>query len=172
MSNTVIPTSTVKALKKIGSISEASFGSRFRGRARFDKLWLHILPVPGRMAAMATLPQTYRLHMNCPSNPRYSDGRSEVKIARSSNSALGLRIASLLEQVGGISSSKLREHVLKKFATVFLQQHPEVEQMRVSLWQVTPPTMEEYTQGKRHVPTALCTYDCNQAAKPLSPKHE
>ena len=56
---------------------------------------------------------------------RYSDGRTETQIARSSNSALGLRVASLIEQIGSIPSPKLREHMLKKFATVFSREYPE-----------------------------------------------
>ena len=172
VSKTLVPSCTVRALKKLSSVSETSFGSRFIRSGPVRQTMVTYLACAGADGGYGyfapNVPATYELSFEL----RYSDGRSEVKVARSSNSALGLRIASLLEQVGGISSPKLREHVLKKFATVFLQQHSEVEKMRISLWQVAPPTMEEYTQGKRPEPTALCTYDCNQAARPLSPKRE
>jgi hypothetical protein len=164
-SKTVVPTGTVKALKKLGLVSEASFGSRFTRSGPVRQSLVTYLACAGADGGYGyfapNVPPTYELSYEL----RYSDGRSEVRIARSSNTALGLRIASLLEQVGGISSLTLREHVLKKFATVFLRQHPDVEKMRVSLWQVTPPTIEQYTQGKRHYPTVLCTYDCNQTPK-------
>jgi hypothetical protein len=156
----------VKALKKLGAVSEASLGSRF---ARSDPVrqslmtYLAAAGADGGYGYFAPgIPDTYALTFEL----RYSDGHTETQIAQSANTALGLRIGSLLEQVGGISSPKLSEHMLKNFATVLSRQHSALKSGRVSLWRVPSPTIEEYTQGKRPKPALISTYDFNEVATP------
>lgn len=164
LSKTIITSKVVEAFAKLSAISEGPLGSRVARSGPVRQSLMTYLACAGADGGYGYfapgVPDTYELTFEL----HYSDGRSETQIARSSNSALGIRVASLIEQIGGIPSPKLREHMLKKFATVFSREHSEVKEMRVSLWQVTPPTIEEYAHGKRQKPALLCFYDFNQAA--------
>jgi hypothetical protein len=166
VSKTVAPTSTVKALKELGAVSEASFGSRFARSGPIRETLMTYLVAAGADGGYGyfapAVPDSCALTFQL----RYSDGRTETQITHSANTPLGLRIGSLLEQIGGISSPKLSEHMLKNFATVLLRQHPKLNNGRISLWRVPSPTIEEHTRGERPKPALLCTHDFDRVATP------
>ena len=140
LSPTIIPSKIKDTVQRFGVLLEAPLGLRFAESNPIRQSLVSYLAFAGADGGYGYfapgIPDTYELTFEL----YYPDGRTEMQVARLSNSALGLRIASLLEQIGGGPSPKLREHMLKKFARVVWRQHPQVKKMRVSIWQVTLPT--------------------------------
>ena len=60
------------------------------------------------------VPNSYELSFEL----RGADGRTELRSVRLASSDLGLRVASLVDQIGGAPAPELREHMLKKIAAV------------------------------------------------------
>ena len=166
LSPTIIPSKIKDTVQRFGVLLEAPLGLRFAESNPIRQSLVSYLAFAGADGGYGYfapgIPDTYELTFEL----YYPDGRTEMQVARLSNSALGLRVASLLEQIGGGPSPKLREHMLKKFARVVWRQHRQVKKMRVSIWQVTLPTIEEYVGGERQKPALLCAYDFSLSAKP------
>jgi hypothetical protein len=95
----------------------------------------------------------------------YRDGHNEERLPNASASAAGLRLASLLDQIGRTDSDALREYMIKKLAAVTWREHPDVITMRASLLQRVEPAIRDYEGGKRETYALLYGYDFS-----LSPK--
>jgi hypothetical protein len=88
-----------------------------------------------------------------------TDDRIELRSLQLASSDLGLRVASLVDQIGGTSAPELREHMLKKIAMVVARRNSVVRNVHVSLSQITSPTLGEYARGQRQ--TAVLLYQYN-----------
>jgi hypothetical protein len=101
------------------------------------------------------IPSSYELSFEL----RAADGQTELLSLQLGSSDLGLRVASLVDQIGGTPSPELREHMLKKMAAVVSRRYPQVKTMRILLSQTILPTLEEYARGKRRTAVLLYAYD-------------
>jgi hypothetical protein len=98
-----------------------------------------------------------------------ADGHTEYRLPSANSAAAGLRLASLLDQIGRTDSDELREYMIKKLAAVIWREHPEVKTMRASLAQVVQPTIADYERGKAERYELLYAYDFSLASE--SAKH-
>jgi len=89
----------------------------------------------------------------------YPDGHTEYRLPRVNRPAAGLRLASLLEQIGRTQSDALREYMVKTLAGSVWREYPEVKAIRATLAQMVQPTVADYVRGKELVYEPLYTYD-------------
>ena len=103
---------------------------------------------------------------------RYQDGRVEYALPRVNSAAAGLRIASLLDEIGRVRSDALREYIVKMLAYSTWREHPEVQAIRAVFGLVSLPSASEFGQGKRESYQFLYAYDFsrrNLSAEPDGP---
>jgi hypothetical protein len=100
----------------------------------------------------------------------YSDGRVEYEWPRA-NSAAGLRIVGLLEEIGRTRSDAFREYMVKMMASSIWHEHPEVKTMRAMLGSVILPSLRDFERGKAESYEFLYAYDfslSNESTEPAN----
>ncbi len=101
------------------------------------------------------VPNSYRLVFEL----HYGDGHTEYRLPQVSSAAAGLRLASLLEQIGRTHSDALREYMVKMLAGSIWREHPEVKTIRATLAQMLQPTIADYARGEKGSYALLYAYD-------------
>jgi hypothetical protein len=101
------------------------------------------------------VPNSYRLVFEL----RYPDGHTEHRLPRVNRPAAGLRLASLLDQIGRTQSNALREHMVKTIAGSVWREDPEVKTIRATLSQMVQPTIADYVRGNEPTYESLYIYD-------------
>ena len=102
----------------------------------------------------------------------YLEPRVEYQLPQVSNAAAGLRVVSLLDQIGRTKNDALREILVKMLAQSVWREHPEVKTIRAVLGLINLPSVNEFEQGKRESYRVLYTYDFSLAegrAEPEAP---
>lgn len=156
---TNIPPSIANSIPRFTSVTGRSLGLRLPKANPIRQGLVAYLAFAGADAGYGyfspNVPNSYELSFEL----RGADGRTELQSLRLAPSDLGLRVASLVDQIGGAPSPELREHMLKKIAAVIGRHNPEVKNMRVSVSQIMLPTLDEYVRGKRQTAALLYAYD-------------
>ena len=115
---TNIPSSIANSIHRFTSVTETSLGLRLPKANPIRQSLIAYLAFAGADAGYGyfspNVPNSYELSFEL----RGADGRTELQSLRLASSDLGLRVASLVDQIGGASSPELREHMLKKIAAV------------------------------------------------------
>ena len=83
----------------------------------------------------------------------------EYELPQVSNAVAGLRVMSLLDQIGRTKHDALREILVKMLAQSVWREHPDVKTIRAVLESVTLPSIREFEQGKRASNQVLYTYE-------------
>jgi hypothetical protein len=101
------------------------------------------------------VPNSYKLVFEL----HYPDGRIEYDLPHVSSSAAGLRVGSLLDNIGETQSNELREVMVKMAAYSVWRTHPEATMVRAVFGYALLPTAEEFRQGVRESNEFLYAYD-------------
>jgi len=156
---TNIPHSIADSIQRFTSVTETQLGLPLSKTNPLRQGLIAYLAFGGVDAGYGyfapNVPNSYELSFELHGD----DNRIELQSLRLDSSDLGLRVASLVDQIGGTSAPELREHMLKKIATIVARRNSGVKNVRVSLSQVTSPTLEEYARGKRQTAVLLHRYD-------------
>ena len=108
------------------------------------------------------VPGSYRLMLEL----HYADGRIENELPAVNSDAAGLRIASLLDEIGRTRSDEAREYMVKGIARVVWREHVDVTKMRAIFGLNRLPSLAEFEQGKRESSYEwLYAYDFSLAEK-------
>jgi hypothetical protein len=102
----------------------------------------------------------------------YPDGRVEYKLPRVNSPAAGLRIASLLDQIGRTHSDVLREHMVKMLAGSVWREHPEATTIRAVLGQMVQPSIIDVERGKEETYKFLYAYDFSLGSESAEPSNQ
>src|SRR5205085_4891699 len=86
-----------------------------------------------------SVPDSYKIVFEL----HYPDGRVEYELPRVSDPAAGVRLATLLDQVGRTSFDPLREIMIKMLAYSIWQDHPDASGVRAGFGFVALPSIEE-----------------------------
>lgn len=89
----------------------------------------------------------------------YPDGRVEYDLPHASTSSAGLRLATLIDNIGETDSDDLREVMVKMLAYSVWQAHPEVTMIRAVFGFARIPTAAEFRRGIRESDEFLFAYD-------------
>jgi hypothetical protein len=93
----------------------------------------------------------------------------EYELPSVSGAAAGLRIASLLDNIGRTPYDTLRERLVKMLALSIWREHPDVKTIRAMFGSVSLPSVSEFEHGKRESYEFLYAYDFsvqNELANP------
>ena len=101
------------------------------------------------------MPDSYKLVLEL----HYSDGRVEYELPHVSDTATGVRLATLLDQIGRTGYDPLREIMIKMLAYAAWQDHPDAIVVRAVFGFVALPKMDDVKQGKTESYHFLYAYD-------------
>lgn len=102
-----------------------------------------------------SVPDSYKLVLEL----HYSDGRVEYELPRVSDTATGVRLATLLDQIGRTGYDPLREIMIKMLAYATWQDHPDATVVRAVFGFVALPKIDDVKQGKKESYNFLYAYD-------------
>ena len=102
-----------------------------------------------------SVPDSYKLVLEL----HYPDGRVEYELPRVSDTAAGVRVATLLDQLGRTGYDQIREIMIKMLAYSVWQDHPDATVVRAVFGFVALPSIEEAKQGKTESYHFLYAYD-------------
>ncbi|PYL95670.1 MAG: hypothetical protein DME28_01715 [Verrucomicrobia bacterium] len=102
-----------------------------------------------------SVPDSYKLVLEL----HYSDGRVEYELPHVSDTATGVRLATLLDQIGRTGYDPLREIMIKMLAYAAWQDHPDAIVVRAVFGFVALPKMDDVKQGKTESYHFLYAYD-------------
>ena len=102
-----------------------------------------------------SVPDSYKLVLEL----LYPDGRVEYELPRVSDTAAGVRVATLLDQLGRTGYDQMREIMIKMLAYSVWQDHPDATVVRAVFGFVALPSIEEAKQGKTESYHFLYAYD-------------
>ena len=101
------------------------------------------------------VPENYKLVFEI----HYPDGRVEYELPRVSSTAAGLRLSTLIDNIGGTPYDELREVMVKMMAYSVWQEHSEATLIRAVLGLVLLPTPNEFQRGIRESYQFTYAYD-------------
>jgi len=113
-----------------------------------------------------SVPDSYKLVIEL----HYPDGHVEYELPRVSDTASGVRLATLLDQIGRTYYEPLREIMIKMLAYSVWQDHPQANQVRAVFGFVALPSLNEARQGKSESYHFLYAYDFS-FHEPGTPEH-
>lgn len=156
---TFLPSAVTVYAHKAESIFSSLLGD-YLGEANplrhFLAIYSHLAGIEAGYGFFApNVPDNYKLVFEI----HYSDGRVEYELPRVASVGAGLRLATLVENIGEIRYDPLREVMVKMVAYSVWRDHPEANMIRAVLGFVILPTADEYRRGKRERYEFLYAYD-------------
>ena len=113
------------------------------------------------------VPVTYKLVFEL----HYHDGRIEYETPRVNTGSARLHLVSLLDFIGQVEDSVVREGMIKFLVYATWREHRDVSMIRAVFGMVDFPTAREFERGKRQSYQVLYAYDVTFEPKPL-PAHQ
>ncbi len=125
--------------------------------------YLHLAGIEAGYGYFApNVPGSYKLVFEL----RYPDGRVEYELPQVSNAATGLRVVSLLDQIGRTKYDAFREILVKMLARSVWREHPDVKTIRAVFGAIKLPSVSEFEHGKRESYEFLYAYDFSLREEP------
>ena len=93
----------------------------------------------------------------------YADGHVEYELPAVNSDAAGLRVTSLLDEIGRTRYDPLREYLVKTLARSVWREHPGATSIRAVFGVTVLPNLDEFEQGKRISYNFLYAYDFSRA---------
>jgi hypothetical protein len=168
---TVVPSPFAAVAEKIGPIASDAFGENVSTTNPFRRAlltYLHIAGIDRGYGYFApNVPATYKLVFEL----HYSDGRVEYALPEVNSAAAGLRVATLLDEIGRTRYDPLREYLVKMLAASVWRDHPDVKTIRAVFGLLILPSMAEFESGKRESYDFLYAYDFSLSKEPAKPEN-
>ncbi len=101
------------------------------------------------------VPNSYKLVFEL----HYDDGRVEYDLPHVKDVATGLRVSSLLDQIGRTPYEPLRQLMVRMLAYAIWQEHPDAITVRAVFGYVETPSIAESSEGKQETYNFLYAYD-------------
>jgi hypothetical protein len=113
------------------------------------------------------VPVTYKLVFEL----HYRDGRIEYETPRVNTGSARLHLVSLLDFIGQVEDSVVREGMIKFLVYATWREHRDVSMIRAVFGMVDFPTAREFERGKTQSYQVLYAYDVTFEPKPV-PTHQ
>jgi hypothetical protein len=160
---TLLPSSFQSAAEGVEPFVEAALGRHLDPsnpvRRALATYW-HLAGNEGGYGYFApNVPGTFKLIFELD----YPDGSVGYALPRVSSNAAGLRIASLVDEIGRTPYEPLREYMVRSLATATWREHPDARIVRAVFGTITPPSIAELEQGKPETYRFLFAYDFSRA---------
>lgn len=110
------------------------------------------------------IPGSYKLvfELRCP------DSQVEYVRPTVNSKTAGLRVASLLDEIGHADSEAYREYLIRSLARAVWREHPDALAIRAIFGISLLPTIAEFEQGKRESYEFLYAYDFSRRERSAS----
>jgi hypothetical protein len=163
---TILPSPFSAAAEKVEPIVAGALGDKLSALNPFRLgllTYLHIAGIDRGYGYFApNVPSGYKLVFEL----HYPDGRVQYELPGVNSAAAGLRIASLLDEIGRTRSDPLREYMVKTLAASVWREHPGVKTVRAVFGSLNLPSPAEFERGKRESYDFLYAYDFSRAEEP------
>jgi hypothetical protein len=90
----------------------------------------------------------------------------EYELPGVKSAAAGLRVATLLDEIGRTRYDPLREYMVKALAASVWREHPNLKMVRAVFGSLNLPSPAEFERGKRESYDFLYAYDFSRAEEP------
>lgn len=163
---TILPSSFSIAAQRVETVASRALSQNLPGSNLFRRgliTYLHIAGIERGYGYFApNIPGGYKLVFEL----HFADGRVEYELPGVSSAAAGLRVATLLDEIGRSRSDPLREYMVKTLAASVWREHPGVIKIRAVFGSLNLPRAEEFERGKRESYDFLYAYDFSRAEEP------
>jgi hypothetical protein len=163
---TILPAPFRAAAQKVEPIATSALDDKLSVSNPFRRAlltYLHIAGIDRGYGYFApNVPSGYKLVFEL----HYPDGRVEYELPGVNSAAAGLRVDSLLDEIGRTRSDPLREYIIKTLAASVWREHPGVKTVRAVFGSLNLPSAAEFEGGKRESYDFLYAYDFSRAEEP------
>ena len=163
---TILPAPFRAAAEKAEPIAAGALGDKLSASSPFRRAlltYLHLAGIDRGYGYFApNVPAGYRLVFEL----NYPDGRVEYELPGVNSAAAGLRLASLLDEIGRTRSDPLREYIIKTLAASVWREHPGLKTVRAVFGSLNLPSPAEFERGKRESYDFLYAYDFSLSEEP------
>ena len=163
---TILPSSFSIAAQRVETIASRALSQNLPGSNLFRRgliTYLHIAGIERGYGYFApNIPGGYKLVFEL----HFADGRVEYELPGVRSAAAGLRVATLLDEIGRSRSDPLREYMVKTLAASVWREHPGVIKIRAVFGSLNLPRAEEFERGKRESYDFLYAYDFSRTEEP------
>ena len=164
---TILPSSFAIFARSLELTASGALGQNLAETNPFRQAiltYLHIAGIERGYGYFApNIPGGYKLVFEL----HFADGRVEYNLPRVSNASSGLRVATLLDEIGRTKSDALREYLIKTLATSVWSEHPNLTSIRAVFGSLNLPSPEEFASGKGGSYNFLYAYDFSRAEDPV-----
>lgn len=168
---TIFPSSFGSCAEKAEVVASAVLGQHFPPANPVRQAlatYLHAAGIETGYGYFApNVPGSYKLVFEL----HYPDGRVEYELPRVGSAAAGLRVAGLLDKMGGPRYDPLRETMVKMLAYSVWQEHPTATTISAVFGTIKLPTIAEFERGQKESYEFLYSYDFSRADKTTEPKN-
>ena len=163
---TILPAPFRVAAQKVEPIAANVLGDKLSTSNPFRRAlltYLHIAGIDRGYGYFApNVPAGYKIVFEL----HYPDGRVEYELPGVNSGAAGLRVATLLDEIGRTRYDPLREYIIKTLAASIWRKHPGVKTVRAVFGLLNLPTPAEFERGKRESYDFLYAYDFSLSEEP------
>ena len=167
---TIFPSSFRSCSQKAEGVVSALLGQSLAASNPVRQLlatYLHTAGIETGYSYFApNVPGNYKLVFEL----HYPDGHAEYELPRVSSAAAGLRVAGLLDRMGGPTYDPLRETMVKMLTYSVWQKHPAATTISAVFGIITLPTIAEFERGQKESYEFLYSYDFSRTDKTTEPK--
>ncbi|HAK06674.1 MAG TPA: hypothetical protein DCO65_05310 [Spartobacteria bacterium] len=168
---TIFPSSLNSYSRKAETVAAAVLGQHLPASNPLRQAlatYLHIAGIETGYGYFApNVPGSYKLVFEL----HYPDGHLEYELPRVSSAAAGLRVAGLLDKMGGSRYDPLRETMVKMLAYSVWQEHPAATAISAVFGTIKMPTIAEFERGEKESYEFLYSYDFSRTDKATEPKN-
>ena len=163
---TILPAPFRVAAQKVEPIATGALGDNLSASNPLRRAlltYLHLAGIDRGYGYFApNVPSGYKLVFEL----HYPDGRVEYELPGVNSGAAGLRVATLLDEIGRTRYDPLREYIIKTLAASAWREHPGVKTVRAVFGSLNLPGPTEFEGGKRESYDFLYAYDFSRAEEP------
>jgi hypothetical protein len=168
---TILPPPFSVAAEKVEAIAGGVLGDKLAASNQFRRAlltYLHVAGIDRGYGYFApNVPAGYKLVFEL----HYPDGRVEYELPGVNSAAAGLRVATLLDEIGRTRYDPLREYMVKTLAASVWREHPGVKTVRAVFGSLNLPSAAEFERGKRESYDFLYAYDFSLNEEPAKAKN-
>ncbi len=163
---TILPAPFRAAAQKVEPIATGALGDNLSASNPLRRAlltYLHIAGIERGYGYFApNVPSGYKLVFEL----QYPDGQVEYKLPGVNSGAAGLRVATLLDEIGRTRYDPLREYTIKMLAASIWREHPGLKTVRAVFGSLNLPSPAEFERGKRESYDFLYAYDFSLSEEP------
>jgi hypothetical protein len=156
---TLLPSPFVRLARNIEPVSSASLGqnlARANPLRRSLVTYYDLAGIDRGYGYFApNVPANYKLLFEL----SYPENRTQYALPVIGSKSAGLRMASLLDEIGRAKSDALREYLIRGIARSVWREHPDAVAVRAIFGLARMPTISEFEKGKRESYEFLYAYD-------------